>query len=513
MRGAGTSTAFLLAGLIAASGAGLGFELDIRSRLERRWPSCRGVLEGVYTGDELGFMHRAIFETSSLSAVVLMEKDRGEDWVDLLAAGAGWSGEAGPLRSASIGWLRVGLGTGLVLRHPGGWGGSLEAAGKPPARRTSIRPATSASACDGEPLTAAAVRLDVCGVDLAILQGLSRTDGASTEGYHRTEGELESRGSVTELLTALRAERRAIGLTLAVGQETGDREGCWFRSGVDLAVLDDSAPVGLVSELVAGGTDSTDLSVGGYASPHLEAGSLRACVAFYCLPEALPSNRMSSPYGSAGETGMALSARFRPGSGVAAGASLEYSGENTLREETGLEGRFRVDYRFRTGLETFLKLRASTGGAEDARYLGGTAGLDWQADDYLRLSARVHLALSRDEDADSVSNGSAIETRVRLSLSPELEIKLSGAAYSTEDYDSRVYLYEIAFPGEFGCASAQGEGLLMQAAMALHLEQRAVLRARLRWLTRESVDFLGSGYEETDGNSRTEAGLQLDWKI
>jgi hypothetical protein len=338
-------------------------------------------------------------------------------------------------------------------------------------------------------------------------------DGASTDGYHRTEGEVESRGSVTEHLTGLRAEREAVGLTLAMGRETGDRKGSWLRWGADIAVLSESSAIGLVSELVAGQTDSTSLSVGGYASPCLESESFRACVAFYSLPEELPYRRMSSPYGGSGETGVALSARFRPVAGAVAGATLEYSGEDGLREDAGLEGRLRVDYRFRTGLETFLKLRASAGDPEGAGDLGATAGLDWQAEDYLRLSVRVHLARSRDEGSNTVSTGGAFETRVRMLLSPELEAKLSGAAYSTDDYDSRVYLYEIAFPGEFGCTSTQGEGLLMQAAIALNLDPRAVLRARLRWHSRENVESLGSGYEETEGGTRTEAGLQLDWNI
>ena len=86
----------------------------MRMRLLRRWPGCRGTIEGVYAGDEWSFLERVEFSLPSafslqysLGGVMLLEKDRGEEWVDLVSGGLSLESQGYPGLSVYAGWLKA----------------------------------------------------------------------------------------------------------------------------------------------------------------------------------------------------------------------------------------------------------------------------------------------------------------------------------------------------------------------------------------------------------------------
>ncbi|MGM0627572.1 MAG: hypothetical protein ACQETZ_05375, partial [Candidatus Fermentibacterota bacterium] len=71
----------------------------------------------------------------------------------------------------------------------------------------------------------------------------------------------------------------------------------------------------------------------------------------------------------------------------------------------------------------------------------------------------------------------------------------------------------LAFPGQFGSTQVQGEGMVLQGAVSVEPREGLFLRGGVGVLRRQDAEALGSGYEETEGGSRTEASLQLDWSF
>ncbi len=87
------------------------------------------------------------------------------------------------------------------------------------------------------------------------------------------------------------------------------------------------------------------------------------------------------------------------------------------------------------------------------------------------------------------------------------------AAASTDGWNSRVYAYSLSFPGEFGSRPLYNSSRLLQSSISLHLSEEAILRIKAAWFSMPGEDYLGSGDNETEGSSKTAAGIQLDWKF
>ena len=92
-----------------------------------------------------------------------------------------------------------------------------------------------------------------------------------------------------------------------------------------------------------------------------------------------------------------------------------------------------------------------------------------------------------------------------------MDATLSAAAADTEGFGARVYIYKVSFPGEFGSSAIYGKCAMLQASISVSLGEDWRLRGRISRFHGYDRDSIGSGYEQTEGPSRTEAGLQLDW--
>ncbi len=492
----------LAALLLLAAAAGRGD--DLRLRLSRRWPSCRGTLEGVYAGDEYSMFQRLRVERPNLRLSLITEKDRGEDWGDLVCGAVEYTG--GPkdaVRGISAGWLRATLGSGLVLAHPGGWGSAgFSGYEKPPVIRSRLEPSTGAWGSEGEPLTGVGGRFSLGRLELVVLQGLSWKD-RSGDGLHRTPGEVEGRAWEREVLPAVRAAWGPLGATAAAGwSKTDSGSTRWQRAGADLRLR--KGPFGLAGE-VAAGRDSAGTGVAFWAGPSHEAEGFRQAFLMFSVPEDFPDDRSSAPLGEC-RIGARYGLRWRPAVATFVSAGLVC---RVREEDDAWKAAGELRRRLARGLNGSVGLRWTADGDGDSWRGVGSGG--WEPSQLVRLSLKLQLTGWR--DADSSEAGSCAETRLRLRPRRWLSLRLGAAGFTTDGWNSRAYVVALAFPGEFGSTQVQGRGMMLQAAVSVEPREGLFLRGGVGWLRRQDAETLGSGYEETEGGSRTEASCQLDWSF
>jgi hypothetical protein len=101
--------------------------------------------------------------------------------------------------------------------------------------------------------------------------------------------------------------------------------------------------------------------------------------------------------------------------------------------------------------------------------------------------------------------------KLRYSPAERIGVDLGGAACSTDGYNSRVYAGGSSFPGVFGSTALYDRTLLLFAQLSVELTEDLTVRAAASRRVVEDALFLGSGWEETEGDSRTELGFQLDY--
>ncbi|NLP06282.1 hypothetical protein GX411_10085 [Candidatus Fermentibacteria bacterium] len=491
----------LLAALVIAGQAPGGDDSPggVLLRLWRRFPSCEGTLSGAYAGDEYSFLDRVECSFGGIDLTTLIEKDRGEEWIDLAAAGADWAG-TGPVHGASAGWLDCRLGSGLLLDRVGGWGGQggfVEA--KTPSVDSRIRAASSAGACDGEPLTGAGAAVSLGGLETSVILARSWID-PSGDGLHRTPSEIGSRGSVEENLAGIRGTLGPFG----AGFTTAERDGRgWSRYGLDLHLP--AAGLELSGEAVLG-TEGDSASAAFWAAVTESDSTARFCMGVFGCPDEFPLERAGMPIGGVCDVGAGAGVRWKPARGwtVAGSASCLYRDDSgNIRLEAS------ADRRFSPSFEGGLAGRFSEDGAEDSWRL--VADFTWEALDALRLTAGLQRTGWADDS--SSSGGSSAGVRFVWSASSWLETRAACTAFDTEGWDSRVYCNELGFPGEFASSPQWGRGFLMQVSPVVRPGTGVEARLKLSFLQREGVESMGSDLEETAGDSRTEAGVQIEFPL
>lgn len=482
----------LLPAALAATG--------VRFRLERRFPDPRGILENHWAGDAWSFFHRASFEAGSLSGVLLLEKDPGEKWGDLTAGGLQWAGD-GPLRSVSAGFLRLGMALGITAGYGGiGQGGDPLSLVKAPVHRSVLQVAESPGDCDGNPLTGAAAVLEAWGAGFTVLQAFSSTDG-SPAGLHRSATEVSGRGAVRELFSYARVSGSSIGVSGAFLRTMEDSAVSTGRAGIDLRLSDGCRE--LTCEAGIGfseGSGSVAFLLGVYG----DAGAFRHSLTAGRCPPSFPSARSSAAFRTSHDLAGGYGVRFRPGRRVTITAGLEVlDREGGTATEAGLQ----FDEEPFGGVS--LTQRATISGSVGETTIRGLAAAGWTPGSRTTLTLRFPAASYRNGDSPCV--GAGVELRLKHRFSRWLEATVSAAAAETDGYPSRVYIYKLSFPGEFGSSALYGRCAALQASVSMTLGEDWRLRGRIgrfHWYDRES---LGTGYEETLGPDRTEAGLQLDW--
>jgi len=473
---------------------------DARFRLERRFPDPRGIVENHWAGDAWAFFHRTTFGAGKLSGVLMLEKDPGERWGDLAAGGLQWV-QGTTLNSVSAGFLRLGMALGLTAGYGGiGHGGDPLSLVKAPVHRAVLEPASSPGDCDGAPLTGVAAVLGTGDVGFTVMQGFSSVD-RSISGLHRSPTEIEGRGAVREAFSYLRVSGPAVGISGAFIRTSEDTAFVTARAGLDIRLSgDDRELTGEASVCFIEGAFPIAFLVGMYG----DAGEFRHSLTAGRYPSAFPPVRSSRPFGAFHDLAGGYGVRYRPGRRVTVTAGFEVlDRDDGITTEAGLQ--FDEVPFPGTTLTQKATLARTTGGTT----LRGLIAAGWSPSRNTTLTIRFPTATFC--QGDSTSFGAGIELRLKHRFRPWLEATFSAAGAETDGYPSRVYIYKLSFPGEFGSSAMYGSCAVLQASVSVALGEDWRARGRIsrfHWYDRESM---GTGYEETPGPARTEAGLQLDW--
>lgn len=471
---------------------------DIRTRCFFSFPEPRGIEEGYWAGDLTCFYQRLRFSAGNWRAVVLTEKDEGEEWGDLVAGGLGYS--RGTDVTACAGALRVQFAHGLVLGHSGSWGSSDPLSlSKAASWRMRLEPAESPGVSDAAPLTGVAAGYSTGAVFLAGVLSRSFIDPGET-GLHRSPSEIDSRGSIKRDLGAFRVGWGPFGVSCAAVSDQEDSvSASAYRAGADLLLRSENS--------VLTGEFSTDFD----STADFILSASRG------LPDFRHGITLSRSTGQMPETSGSFSTSHR----FAAGYGVRWKPLPLLLVDCGvlvlqreLEDRVKTSLMLTQNLanrtELTQRISLSEGGGE--RTLSGRLTAGWSPNRDITLSLKVPVARFTSSNSPDES-GIGIEARLKHRLTDLLEYGVSLAGCSTDGWNSRVYAYSLSFPGEYGSAALYDRTTLLQASLSFNIDDGTVLRLKGSWYCMEGADALGTGWEETSGSSRTNAGMQLDWKF
>ena len=112
----------------------------------------------------------------------------------------------------------------------------------------------------------------------------------------------------------------------------------------------------------------------------------------------------------------------------------------------------------------------------------------------------------------SPSYGWAASSTIRHSLS-SLSLSLSASYFDTDDYSSRVYLFEPSVLHAFSMSSYYGNGTRLSLLTTFPLTSLLTLQARYSWTHYFDRDSIGSSTEEISGNNKSDLILQLRLKF
>ena len=94
-----------------------------------------------------------------------------------------------------------------------------------------------------------------------------------------------------------------------------------------------------------------------------------------------------------------------------------------------------------------------------------------------------------------------------------LRLNLAAALFDTDDYQSRVYLYERHLAGDFAMPSYYGEGMRLSLMAHADLGRHLQLTSRIAYTDYFDRSTIGTGLQAVDRSSLTDLDLQLRWRF
>ncbi len=112
-----------------------------------------------------------------------------------------------------------------------------------------------------------------------------------------------------------------------------------------------------------------------------------------------------------------------------------------------------------------------------------------------------------------VSNGVALGSSLKLEI-PRWNVRtfLSGVWFRTEDYASRVYLYEQGLLYAFSMRALYGKGERLAVGMDYNWKKRVFFQMKWGWTHYRDRNLIGSGAEEIQGNQKYDLQFQVRFK-
>lgn len=166
-------------------------------------------------------------------------------------------------------------------------------------------------------------------------------------------------------------------------------------------------------------------------------------------------------------------------------------------------GAWTLDARYR------LRLRQQDNAAKTA--------LTGQTTHRARLSATVQQtvwSLRSQADLSHVAGSSGVMVSEHLALTfPRWRWQLTAAWFRTDDYSTRLYLYERGMLNTFSNYSFYGHGLRLALTGRWDVGRSLLLVAKLGTTYYSDRETVGSGLQLIDGSTKTDLDVQLRWKF
>ena len=122
----------------------------------------------------------------------------------------------------------------------------------------------------------------------------------------------------------------------------------------------------------------------------------------------------------------------------------------------------------------------------------------------------VHYSFRQSEPSQGLLIGQSIGyTFKKLPL----QLDASAAWFHTDDYASRISLYEKGLLYSFSIPSFYGEGERLAFHARYELNKHFIFQAKYGWTHYRDREVIGSGLEQIDGNTKSDLYLQLRWKF
>jgi len=177
----------------------------------------------------------------------------------------------------------------------------------------------------------------------------------------------------------------------------------------------------------------------------------------------------------------------------------------------GREGMFRWDNSLGSRLKYYLLAKFS---AEDATvsYDNVFGQPRSSLGEYYRNQVRFELKynLRNSWQVTFRGYGGLVSCRVRLNPSKTSQIILSGTYFSSRKGATSFYLYESDLLGAFTIQQLRGKGAGGYIMIKLHLSSLLQFSVKYSYYYYPGLTHLGSGWDETQGNTRQNIGIQLD---
>ncbi|MBO4825667.1 MAG: helix-hairpin-helix domain-containing protein [Prevotella sp.] len=141
---------------------------------------------------------------------------------------------------------------------------------------------------------------------------------------------------------------------------------------------------------------------------------------------------------------------------------------------------------------------------------------------YNEHRARLTLAwqtatLSLHTQADAAlrqgRHGWMVSQRAQTAIGSRLKLHASLAYFNTDDYDTRLYLYERGMTYSFSFPAFYGQGIRYAAMAQAAISSGLTLNARIATTNYFDRPTIGTGLQQIDRSSATDLEVQLRWKF
>jgi hypothetical protein len=128
----------------------------------------------------------------------------------------------------------------------------------------------------------------------------------------------------------------------------------------------------------------------------------------------------------------------------------------------------------------------------------------------VRLSSRFEWATVHYSGIQNAEKGVLMSQTVKWNVSEPLTMQARLAVFETDSYDSAIYEFEDEVPGAYSNPALYGRGMRWYFILRYQLFSKMYVAAKYAQTVKDGVTSMGSGNDETIGDTQSVLSLQID---